>query len=187
MIKSRIGMGARELILATWIVCVGGFSSAARAEIVTFSFAPVGSSFSAFLGAADPLVGREIVSARIYLNVESFAGSDAANFFTDLAFPVSPFPGNTNGLVILGGELGWSGAGLFSYFEETTLFNGVFIPARYGGETPGKGFDGILLPGSRIEFDVIPEPATFALFILGAVALLVARSRFRAASAPETP
>jgi hypothetical protein len=42
-------------------------------------------------------------------------------------------------------------------FEETTGFNGVFVSARYGGETPGENFDGVLLDTSRIEFDYISD------------------------------
>ncbi len=132
-----------------------GFSSQASAETATFTFAPVGSSFSAALLEGDPLIGKEIISARIYLDVESFPGSDAANFFTDISFPIEPFPGNTNALVLFGSDLGWSGSGTFHYFEETTRFNGVFAPFRYGGETPGENFDGVILETSRIEFDYV--------------------------------
>jgi hypothetical protein len=130
-------------------------SSNGLAETATFNFAQVGSSFSAFLPSDDPLVGKEVVSARIYLDVESFPGSDAANFFTDISFPIEPFPGNENAIVLVGSDLGWSGSGTFHYFEETTRFNGVFVSARYGGETPGEDFDGLLLDTSRIEFDYI--------------------------------
>ena len=132
-----------------------GISSNAKAATATFTFAQVGSSFSAFLPADDPRVGKEITSARIYLDVESFPGSDAANFFTDLSFPIDPFPGNENAIVLVGSDLGWSGSGTFHYFEETTRFNGTFVSARYGGETPGENFDGVVLDTSRIEFDYI--------------------------------
>ncbi|MEO5754506.1 MAG: dockerin type I domain-containing protein [Chthoniobacterales bacterium] len=141
------------------VICLAGgfaFSSVATAETATFNFAAVGSSFSAALLADDPLIGGEVTSARIYLDVESFPGSDAANFFTDISFPIEPFAGNTNALVLVGAELGWTGAGTFHYFEETTRFNGIFSPFRYGGETPGEGFDGEILGTSRIEFDYIP-------------------------------
>ncbi len=131
--------------------------SSAPGETATFTFAPVGSSFSAFLPSDSPLIGKQIVSARIYLDVESFEGSDAANFFTDISFPIVPDPGNTNALVLIGSDLGWSGSGTFHYFEETTGFNGVFVSARYGGETPGENFDGVLLNTSRIEFDYVSD------------------------------
>ena len=142
------------------IGCVAGFlgiGSSAPAETATFTFAPVGSSFSAFLPADSPLIGKQIVSARIYLDVESFEGSDAANFFTDISFPIVPDPGNTNALVLTGSDFGWSGSGTFHYFEETTGLNGVFVSARYGGETPGENFDGVLLDTSRIEFDYLTD------------------------------
>jgi len=142
------------------ICCVAGFfgiAASVMAETATFTFAPVGSSFSAFLPSDSPLIGKKIVSARIYLDVESFEGSDAANFFTDISFPIAPDPGNTNALVLVGSDLGWSGSGTFHYFEETSRFNGVFVSARYGGETPGENFDGVLLDTSRIEFDYISD------------------------------
>ena len=140
---------------------VAGFvisSAPAKADTVTFNFAPVGTSFSAFLAPDNPLIGKEVISARIYLNIESFPGSDAANFFTDLSFPISPFPGNENVLVLFGSDLGWSGAGKFDFFEETKLFNGIFVTARFAGETPGENFDGTLLEGSRVEFDFVSVP-----------------------------
>jgi Dockerin type I domain len=129
----------------------------AETKTATFTFAQVGSSFSAFLPSDSPLIGKQIISARIYLDVESFEGSDAANFFTDISFPIVPDPGNTNALVLVGSDLGWSGSGIFHYFEETTGLNGVFVSARYGGETPGENFDGLLLDTSRIEFDYIED------------------------------
>ena len=129
----------------------------ASAETATFNFAQVGSSYSAFLSGDDPLVGKKITSARIYLDVESFPGSDAANFYTDNSFPIEPDAGNTNAIVLVGSDLGWSGSGTFHYFEETTLFNGTFVAARYGGETTGENFDGTVLDTSRIEFDYIDD------------------------------
>jgi hypothetical protein len=164
-----------------WITCVLVFASTAPADTVTFNFADVGTSFSAFLSADSPLIGQQIISARIYLDVESFEGSDAANFFTDLSFPISPFKGNENALAIFGDDLGWSGSGVFHFFEETTLFNGTFVPARYGGETPGKDFDGAILKGSRIEFDFVPEPGAVSLILLGGAALLGFGRRIRKA------
>jgi hypothetical protein len=115
------------------------------------------------LSGDDPLVGKEIVSARIYLDVESFAGSDAANFYTDNSFPIEPSAGNKNAIVLVGSDLGWSGSGTFHYFEETTRFNGTFVAARYGGETPGENFDGLVLDTSRIEFDYISGGGDLAL------------------------
>ena len=169
----------KKLFCAVFVIGLLGSSSAATADTVTFNFADVGSSFSAFLSPDSPLVGQEIVSARIYLDVESFEGSDAANFFTDISFPIAPFPGNESAFAIFGSDLGWSGAGTFHFFDETTLFNGVFVPLRYGGETPGKGFDGAVLEGSRIEFDFVPEPGAISLILVGGVTLIGLRARFR--------
>jgi len=138
-------------------------AASASAETATFNFAQVGSSYSAVLFGDDPLVGKKITSARIYLDVESFPGSDAANFYTDNSFPIEPDPGNTNAIVLVGADLGWSGSGTFHYFEETTRFNGTFIAARYGGETTGENFDGTVLDTSRIEFDYIDDGGDLSL------------------------
>jgi hypothetical protein len=178
--SNRISMKMmRKFLWMGCVVCALGFSSVATADTVVFNFANVGSSFSAFLSPDSPLIGQQIVSARIYLDVESFEGSNAANFFTDISFPIAPFPDNESALVIFGSDLGWSGAGVFHFFEETTLFNGTFVPARYGGETPGKGFDGQILEGSRIEFDFVPEPGAISLLLLGGAAVIGLRARFR--------
>lgn len=152
------------------------FVSTARAEIVTFNFAPVGNSLSYFMGADNPLVGKRIVDTHIVLRVESFAGSDAANFFTDHSFPILPDPGNESALALFGIDLGWSGSGIFEYEIHTSMFNGVFTPARYGSETPGFDFEGVILEGSTIEMEVIPAPSTAAL---GALPLAVAALRRR--------
>lgn len=151
---------SRFLLKLACVCGVAVFSasfSKASAETATFNFAQVGSSYSAFLSGDDPLVGKKITSARIYLDVESFPGSDAANFYTDNSFPIEPDAGNTNAIVLVGSDLGWSGSGTFHYFEETTRFNGTFFAARYGGETTGENFDGTVLDTSRIEFDYIDD------------------------------
>jgi hypothetical protein len=147
----------------------------ALADTVEFQFAQVGNSFSAFMGADDPLVGKEIVAARIYLTVESYPGSDAANFWTDITLPIEPFDGNTNFLYLSGADLGWSGEGTFDYYLETTSLNGVFVAARWGGETPGFDFEGEILDGSRIEIDYVPAPASIAA--LGVAGLFGTRRR----------
>lgn len=149
----------------------------ALAGVVEFHFAPVGNSFNAFMSGDDPLVGKEIVSARIYLTVESYAGSDAANFWTDITLPIEPLDGNTNSLYLVGSDLGWSGSGTFTYTLETTTLNGHFIPTRYGGETPGFDFDGEILDGSRIEIEYIPAPATLAPLACAFCALRRRRTR----------
>jgi hypothetical protein len=146
----------RHLMKPSWLltlVLVAASSRGAGADTVTFHFAPLGSSYSAALFDDDPLVGEEITAARVYLEIESFEGSDAAAFATDLLLPIEPLPGGEGVIALSGEELGWSGAGQFSYFDETTQFNGTFVARRYGAETFGEGFAGRLVDG-RIEFDV---------------------------------
>ena len=154
----RFGLIKLAVFLSGWFAGFVILSAPANAGTVTFNFASVGTSYSAFLAPDSPLIGKEVTSARIYLNVESFPGSDAANFFTDLSFPISPFPGNENVLVLVGSDLGWSGSGTFEFFQETTRFNGIFVSARFAGETPGENFDGTILEGSRVEFDFASVP-----------------------------
>jgi hypothetical protein len=171
------GKRACTIFLATYFVCIAAYPAVAY-QTATFHFAPLGSSFLAFFPPDSPLVGRQIISARIFLDVQSDPGSDAANFFTDITFPINPFPGNENALALSGNDLGWSGAGTFHFFEETTRFNGIFVVARYGGETPGEGFDGALLETSRIEFNYVPElGGTIFLFAIGTVTLIALHGR----------
>ncbi|MFO0840246.1 MAG: hypothetical protein U1D55_17190 [Phycisphaerae bacterium] len=116
-------------IVCTLAALLPAIADHAAAQVATFNFAAVNQSYSAFLPPDDALVGQQIVSARIYLNVESLPGSDAANFYTDIAFPIDPLPSNTNALVLTGADLGWIGSGTFNYFLQTTEFNGVFVSA----------------------------------------------------------
>ena len=171
----------RKLCWLSALLVTSLVSSPLQAATITFNFAQVGNSYLAFLFGDSPAVGKEVTSAKIVLDVESFPGSDAANFYTDIAFPIAPWPGNEGGLALLGDDLGWSGAGTFHYFEETTRFNGTFISTRFGAETPGQDFDGEILDGSRIEFTYVPEPSSVALAGIGAVVLclLTAEARSR--------
>lgn len=156
-------------------VLVGGAATTAIGATTEFFFAAVNNSYSAFLPPDSELVGQQVTVARIYLTVRVDPGSDAADFFTDIAFPILPDDGNTSGLVITGEELEWSGSGEFTYFRETTEFNGVFVSRRFGAETPIENFSGAILEGSRIEFDYVPEPTTLTL--LGAGAAMMRRRR----------
>ena len=179
----RFGLIKVAVLLLGCVVGSVILSAPARAGTVTFNFAQVGTEYSAFLAPDSPLIGKEVISARIFLNVESFPGSDAANFFTDLSFPISPFPGNQNVLVLVGSDLGWSGAGQFHFFEETELFNGIFVSARFAGETPGENFDGTLLEGSRVEFDFasVPDSGGISMAACAGAALMAFRFSVRRA------
>ncbi|GMV26436.1 MAG: hypothetical protein AMXMBFR58_24670 [Phycisphaerae bacterium] len=162
----------RFLSLATVFAC-----APASAEVVRFEFAPVGQSRSYFLGSDDPLVGKRVVSTTIHLYVLSRPGSDAANFFTDHSFPIEPDPGSENALVFYGSDENWKGDGNFAWhLEDSPLFNGVFVPARYGSETPGFDFDGEILEGSYIEMVVVPAPSVASIG-LAATGLLAGRRR----------
>ena len=120
-----LGRRACTIFLAVGLACIATFPALA-VQTATFNFAPVGISFSAFLPPDSTLIGKEVISARIYLNVESSPGSDAANFFTDLSFPISPFPGNENVLALFGSDLGWSGPGKFDSFRKQS-FSTAFL------------------------------------------------------------
>ena len=118
-----------------------------------FDFAQMGQAFSAALFEDDPLVGKQIVAARIVLDVTVYPCEDAADFVTDLLLPIEPDEGGTNVLVLTGADMGWSGDGAFLYEEDTDIFNGVFVARRYGGET--YGVQGEVHIGSTIEVTYI--------------------------------
>lgn len=60
--------------------------------------------------------------------------------------------------------------------------------ARWGGETPGLDFDGVILDGSRIEIDYVPTPNTPAMLALNAaMAIIRRRLATRRHRAPRWP
>lgn len=132
---------------------------AARAEDGTekakFNFANACNSYSAFLPPDSPLVGKEIVSTTIRLNVNVDEGSDGKNFLTNIGFPIEPLPDGTNAFSLTGESQGWSGAGGFLYTKVTKRFNGKFISVRFGAETPCFGGQ-INSDLSWIEFEYLP-------------------------------
>ena len=144
-------------------------AAAASADIQSFIFAEVGTTYTGFLFPGNPIVGQEVVLTRIFLDVEVFPGSDAADFDTDLSLPNTPFPGNRNALSITGAELGWSGSGRFTYIHETTDYNGVFISTIYGAAT--SPLDAVISKDSRVEMVTVPAPPGAAILAAGAVLL----------------
>lgn len=165
---------SRAAIGAAGVGVIASFAQAVPVspdiETRTFLFAGVGISYTAIVLPDDPIVGREIVETRITLDVSVTAG-DAANFATDIALPIEPFPGNQNVLALFGSDIGWSGLGEFSYTETTDRFNGEFISTLYGAETFGVG--GAILSGSRIEVDyIVPAPGSAALLGMGGLVTL---------------
>lgn len=109
---------------------------------------------------------------RIYLNVESFTGSDAASFATDIGFPIKPPAGDLFVLALTGAEMGWAGPGIFQYRFETKDFNGTFISLGYGAETFSPTFDGRVLEGSRIEFVTTPGPGSTTVVAIASTVTL---------------
>lgn len=155
-----------------WLVSVAAACCPALAGVTEFRFANVGGSFSAALFAGSPLVGQEVLSTRIVLDVRVDPGSDAADFITEILLPIDPFPGNDNHLLLEGRDLGWSGSGLFHFEETTDRFNGLFIARRYGGSTPTQNFSGQILPGSGVFIDHVPAPSAGAVLGLAGLAAL---------------
>lgn len=131
---------------------------AGEVKTTTFLIPQVGISYTAFLPPGDPRVGRPVIETRVYLNVEAFPGSNAANFTTDLGLPIDPLPGNSNVFFANGADLGWSGVGVFTHFESTQEYNGTFISRLFGAETPSENFAGRVLECTRIEVDYIAGP-----------------------------
>lgn len=152
-------------------VCSSAVAGPVTTETRVFNFAGVGISYTAILLGSDPIVGREIVETRITLNLD-VTGGDAANFATDIALPIDPFPGNVNVFFLNGAGQGWSGTGEFNYAETTDRFNGVFFATIFGAATPGAGYTGSFLEGSRIEVDyIVPAPGSAALLGLSGLAM----------------
>ncbi len=129
-------------------------SSALAGETHRFPLANVGISYSAFLPSSSPIVGREVISARveIHLNVEQ--GSDAAEFHTDIVLPIEDAPGQLRLFFFDGSDENWSGAGTFHFTTTTTAFNGTIIPTRYGAES--FGIEGQFSSPAFIEVTLAP-------------------------------
>lgn len=161
---------------ASCLLAVGAMgmgASSALADQRNFSFAEIGTTYTGLIFASDPIVGQQVVLARIFLEVEVFPGADAGQFDTDLSFPLIPLEGNRNALSISGAELGWLGSGTFTYMFETTEFNGTFRATIFGAAT--APLDGMIIKESRVEMYTVPAPA--APVVLGAGVLLACRRR----------
>ncbi len=158
----------RAAMVAVMLGVVGGATCGSAADVQTFIFAEVGTTYTGFFFPDNPFVGQEVMLTRIFLEVDVAPGADAADFDTDIAFPLRPFEGNRNALGITGADLGWSGSGRFTYMLETTEFNGMFISTLYGAAT--GPLDAVISKDSRIEMITVPSPAGAALFGIGALA-----------------
>jgi hypothetical protein len=124
-------------------------------DVHQFNFANVGSSYTAAIFSGSTLAGRRVTSTRIELNVFVDAGSDAAEFSTDILLPIDvDDEGGSSVVAYTGSALNWTGVGAFTFTETTNRYNGVIIPARYGAET--FGVQGNLLEGSGIFVTLEP-------------------------------
>ncbi len=139
----------------------------------TFMFAEAGTSYTGLIFQGDPIIGQEISHARILLTITVAPGGNAADFHTDIAFPIEPFAGSTNVLNISGQSEGWSGAGTFSIDRTVTTHNGTFRAGLFGAETFLPG--GFVHQGSEVQFFTVPAPGAAAA--LGLAALVATRRR----------
>lgn len=143
--------------------------SALATDITTFNFAPYGNSYLAAIFGDDPRVGRQVLSARITLDIVVPEGLDAAEFLTDIGLPIDVPPTGTNFVVITGVDQGWTGAGQFHYFLESTDYAGTIIATRFGAETPPFGAGVQILETSRIELVLAPSTAACNLADVGSL------------------
>jgi hypothetical protein len=145
-------------------VCVSAAlaAGAAQGATKTFTFAEVGTTYTGFFFPDDPFNGQHVVMTRVYLTLIVPDGSDAGFFNTDISFPLIPDEGAINVLALSGEGLGWSGAGKFTTYIETTDFNGTFYSTLFGAATsPLEG--AVISEDSRIEMDAVPGPGTASL------------------------
>lgn len=157
---------------------LGSAAAAACAEDTTrFIFADVGTTHTGFVFPGDPRIGREVILTRIHLVLEVFPGADAADFDTDVTFPIDPAQGSTPVLALTGEGLNWSGAGTFIHDDQTTMFNGTFIQTLFGAAT--SPMDAVIHKESYIEmvFAPIPAPGTAAGLMALAGGLALRRRR----------
>jgi hypothetical protein len=129
-------------------------TSPALADTATFYLSEVGTSYTGFIFPGDPRIGGHVTRTRIFVDLEVFAGADAADFDADIAFPLLADEGCTPVLSILGSDLGWTGSGLFRLVVDTEIHNGTFLQTLYGAAT--YPLDAVLLETSRIEMEYTP-------------------------------
>jgi uncharacterized protein (TIGR03382 family) len=158
--------------VAAVVVLAGWAPSCPAQDSLFVPFAAFGQSYSAAVFADHPLVGRHVDAARVLLVVIVAPGSDAADFFTDIALPTAPDAGATGTIILRGSDLGWSGSGTFTYDATTTAYNGTIVARRYGAETPPNGncVEAYVTTVSAVEL-IVPPPGTVAALALGAAAL----------------
>lgn len=168
--------------MRTFVLSITLAAAAAHADIrtITYEFPenPGVSLLFGYFGSDHPVEGM-IVETRVFLEFDPDPGIDAAHFFSGFSVPVIALPGGETELVILGADIGWSGDDVQRFTLVTSLHNGEIRPGRFGWEIRSDDdmapLRGTILPGSRIEFDVVPAPASLAA--LGAGLLAVRRRR----------
>jgi len=147
-------------------VLAGAFaltSGAAGAEIVTIRYpfpetAGYAFTFGYFGGERGPTTGH-ILSTTLHITYTTTGAQDAADFY--FTFDVPTLDGQETHIGLMGGDLGWSGQGEFTYgFDASEVYNGEIREGRFGAEFDGGG----AFTDSYIEFVVDADPldAVFA-------------------------
>jgi hypothetical protein len=135
-------------------------AGSANAELVTVRYdfpqhANLALTWGFFGGELGPLTGH-IVSTTLHVDYTTAGDQDAAEFY--LTFDVPTYDGAQTHIGLTGTDLGWSGAGHFTYgFDASHDFDGEIRPGRFGAEFAGGG----TLTDSYIEFVVdadLPDP-----------------------------
>lgn len=162
-------------LVGSTIVCSAIAASSTHAETTTLSFTDPGTTYTGFIFPGDPRIGGHVYNARVYLDVEIFDGSDAAEFDTDLTLPLIPDEGATPIVTFNGADLGWSGTGVFHHYLETNAYNGTFIQTLFGAAS--APLDGVLLKSARLELDYTPVPEPLGLSAVAALGMMVRRRR----------
>lgn len=119
-----------------------------------FNLAPIGLAYTAVLFDGTPIVGRDVVSARIEIHVNINPGHDAADFWTDIGLPIRTPSGEFHYFTFGGNDAQWSGEGEFHYSATTTALNGTISPTYFGAET--FGVQGFYTQSSFIEVTFAP-------------------------------
>lgn len=153
--------------------------AAPRIITKTFPIADFNDPYIGFIPVGDPIIGREVVAASVFLNVAAHPGSDARYFQTEVYFPIEAASGMSNVLRLSGEDMGWHGAGNFTYTATFPSVRGIATSGLFGGSS--YAIDGFViasvLPSSRVELDFAVVPAPGAVGVLALGTLIATRRR----------